>query len=394
MDPVLDHAPCGYLSFVDDGKILDINKTLKEILGYGNEPFTQSHVEQLLTVSGRIFYNTHLFPLLRLHHKANEIFLTLIARDKTQVPVLVNASRRMHGEMFINECVFIPVMQRKKFEDELVNARRQAEEALKKNEALVALTAELEEKSLELDSKVASLLSLNQNLVEFNKIISHDFQEPIRKIEIFARRLAALAENPASDNELNRILASVQKLRLLTSTLHLYVELADEQVSGMVHLERLILSARDEVSTHLMFTDFDFTVENIVDIQGYERQLQLLFHHLIENSVLYRNENRRLHIHIRGVLVQENIYKSTINKYRYVDCLKIRYSDNGMGFDEMYNDYVFGLLKKIERKSPGLGMGLAVCKRVVENHSGSIKVSSQPGQGCSFDILLPVKLLQ
>ena len=391
MDEILDNAPCGYLSFTDDGKIVGINRTLKTLLGYPNEEFAKSHIEELLTISGKIFYNTHFFPMLRLHQKAEEVFLFLIAHDNSQVPVLANATRRQSGKIYLNECVFIPVWQRKKFEDELVQARKQAESALQKNEVLQKLTAQLEQKSLALDHKVSKLTSMNRDLVQFNKIITHDFQESIRKIEIFASKM--LSANPSDNaNELNKIIQAAQKLRRLTLSLQLYVELEDQQIVTNVNLKTLVNAAKEDAVKQLAFSDFDLEIENLPAMEGYQPQLQLMFYHLIENSILYRHSGRRLQIIIHGVVIQENIYRSLTDKYQYVDCLRIEYADNASGFEATYQDYVFGLLKKLETKGAGLGMGLAICKRVAENHSGSIKVSSRPGEGSKFQILLPLRI--
>src|ERR671920_1819044 len=94
VDELVDALPCGIVSFTDEGRILFANRTLATLLGYEPDDLPGRHVESLLTVAGRIFYQTHFFPLLRLHGKAEEVFLSLRAKSGAEVPVLANAKRR------------------------------------------------------------------------------------------------------------------------------------------------------------------------------------------------------------------------------------------------------------------------------------------------------------
>ena len=186
MDVLLDEAPCGFLIFNDEGVITQANKTLEIWLGFTSGELIGNKLESLLSIAGRIFYQTHFFPLLKLHGKAEEIFLTLRSKALDDVPVLVNATRREHNNVTQNHCVLLPVYQRKKYEEELLNARRTAEQALNNNERLLKATEELEHSKQELDRQVTRLSWINEDLVEFSHVISHDIQEPIRKIAMFS----------------------------------------------------------------------------------------------------------------------------------------------------------------------------------------------------------------
>ncbi|MBD0325153.1 MAG: PAS domain-containing protein, partial [Pyrinomonadaceae bacterium] len=101
MDDLLNTAPCGFLSFSDDGVILIVNSTLLESLGYALRELQGKNFESFLPVASRIFYQTHFFPLLKLHGKAEEIYLSLRANSGAEVPVLVNAVRRVRDEVFV-----------------------------------------------------------------------------------------------------------------------------------------------------------------------------------------------------------------------------------------------------------------------------------------------------
>src|SRR5688572_14738570 len=157
-DNLLDSAPCGFLSFDDKGVITAINQTLLDWLGYRRDELVGRSIETIFTLSTRIFYQTHLFPLLKLHSKADEIFISLVTKDRQDVPVLSNSVRRVNGHDHINQTVLIPIYQRRKFEDELLQARNLAEQALKENNNLAALTKDLEQRTRELDGQYNKVL--------------------------------------------------------------------------------------------------------------------------------------------------------------------------------------------------------------------------------------------
>src|SRR5690606_35498147 len=104
-------------------------------LGYAREDLLGQHVETILTVGSRIFYQTHWFPLLRLHGHAEEIFILLRSRTAVDLGVLVNAVRRERQGGVAYDCILMHVRERRKYEDELLRARRTAEAALAEVEA-------------------------------------------------------------------------------------------------------------------------------------------------------------------------------------------------------------------------------------------------------------------
>lgn len=137
MDELLNNAPCGFLSLADDGRVLAANATLLGWLGYGEGGLDGRHFESVLPPGGRIFYQTHFFPLLKLHGRAEEVYLSLRSREGADVPVLANAVSRERGGSPVNDCVFVPMRQRRRFEDELLAARREAEEANRLKDELI-----------------------------------------------------------------------------------------------------------------------------------------------------------------------------------------------------------------------------------------------------------------
>lgn len=396
MNDLLNILPCGFFSFTDDGRIVQINDTALQHLGYSSCEVVGRKVEDILTLAGRIFYQTHFFPLIRLHGKAEEIFFSLLAKDKTDIPVLLNAVRKPEGEGVINHCVYIPVHQRKKYEEEILQAKKIAEDALHKNAELVQTKQELETHAEELDRKINSLTQKNHELQQFNRIVTHDLQEPLRKIITFTDILfqdnrATLT--PSGLHAVNRIHAACDRMRRLTDILQKFVYLDIEpKILSTVDLNTALEVAAEYVlSATPELPEIDLTLEPLPIVEGYAGQLEKLFAQLLDNAIRFRDPARKLAIGVQCCIVQQNSFKTMADRYKYADYAKILFSDNGVGFENRYKDYVFLLLKKLQSDTPGLGFGLALCKKIVDNHYGSITADSSPGKGTTFTIMLPLK---
>src|SRR4051812_7774431 len=128
MRDLMNTAPCGFVAFGDDGTIAELNQTLAEMLGYSRVELLGWHVDKILPPGGRIFYHTYLFPLLKVQEIVEEIYLALRTKDGADVPVLLNGARRQHDGRFISDCVCLRMIQRHAYEDQLLQARRLAEE--------------------------------------------------------------------------------------------------------------------------------------------------------------------------------------------------------------------------------------------------------------------------
>jgi serine phosphatase RsbU (regulator of sigma subunit) len=157
--------------------IVRINQTLLTLLGHARTDVEGGRLEAILQPGGKIFYQTHIFPLLKLAGRVDEIYLALRPKNGDEVPVLLNAVRRETEQGFIIDCVLIPVQQRYRFEEELLQARRAAELALlEKTKALEALheardtlqasQSLLEEQHIELEARQMRLLEANAKLEE------------------------------------------------------------------------------------------------------------------------------------------------------------------------------------------------------------------------------------
>lgn len=395
MDALIDTLPCGYAAFDDAGRLTAVNASLAAWLGGTPDALVGTHVEGMLTVAGRIFYQTHFFPLLKLHGKAEEIFLTLRSSTGDDVPVLANATREAAGECGLNHCVFLPVHQRRKYEDELLAARRQAEDALRSNEVLTQTRRELEHHARELDRKLSRLEQKNAELIRLSTILAHDLREPIRKLSVYAGLLEGEdreALTPMGARGVGVIRAETIRLDALVRGLYEYASLdGSDEAPAPVDLNAVVAAAHKIVSDRRGLSDLAVAAGPLPTVEGYRKQLELLFIHLIDNAVKFSKPNMPPRITVSGRLVQENSYRTTEGRYRYVDAVLIDVQDEGIGFEPRYRQYVFEALRKLDPDRPGLGLGLTICKKIAENHYGTLQAEATPTRGCRFTLMLPLQ---
>jgi sigma-B regulation protein RsbU (phosphoserine phosphatase) len=395
MDAMLDEAPCGFLVFTAEGAISSINRTMAHWLGYGLTDLKGKKLESLMSIASRIFYQTHFFPLLALHGRAEEIFMNLIAKDGAQLPVLVNAKRVDDEGCTSYHCALMLVHQRKKFEGELVRARELAQDALAQNVELQTATRALEESRRDLDQRLTRLSVMNKDLAQFSKVISHDMQEPVRKMAIFTDII--LRESTSSDSNniryaAGRVHAANIRMQRLIECLNQFVSIdTDMQQMQPCELNTIVELARRQVLARPESGDIRITGSGLPIVHGRCEQLQLLFYHLMLNAAQARNPGTSTtHIHITADIVPQNSYRSMESSYHYVDFVRISITDDGQGFSPEYNEYVFQLFKKLNQNETGLGFGLALCRKIADSHHGSISVHAEPGRGATFTLLLPM----
>lgn len=395
MDELLNTAPCGFLSFTDDGTIESVNGTLAGWLSYGADALVGRKIDVLLPIASRIFYQTHFFPLIKLHGHVEEVFLTLSASDGSSVPVLSNAVRRSRNEQTVNDCVFLPVYQRQRYEDEILRAKHEAEEALRSIAELAEAKEQLQARTEELDRHVRRLQQRNQELARLSRVLAHDLREPLRKMSVFADILQEENQDDLTRwgrQAVERIQTGAAKLDALMRGLQHFLSLDTPpgQVAAVPLAEVAEAALRERVDHAARCEEMDLLVSDLPTVEGYRGRLVLLFSELIENSLKFSKPEGAVTIRIHGQVVQYNRFQATEGRYRYVDYAEIFYSDDSIGFEEQHSARVFEVFAKLDPSTEGLGLGLAVAKKIVELHDGSIHVDSRPGAGVTYRIALPV----
>lgn len=358
MDELLKNAPCGFLVFADDGKIIEVNDTLVELLGYSQrEDLLKLHIEKILSVAGRIFYQTHFFPLLKLQNKVEEIYLDLRSKTGENIPVLVNAVRHERVGNIFNDCIFVAMRQRNQYEDEILKAKREAEAATRAKDEFLSVV------SHELRTPLNSILGWSQ-MLKNGKIDSQNMPRAIDAIDRSARIQIQLIEDIL---DFSRIISG--KLRIEAT---------------QVNLEEVIERAIDVVTPAAVAKNIRLqkTLESDVFVSGDAARLQQVFWNLLSNAVKFTPKGGRVQIRIE----------------RVNSSVEIDVSDTGTGISADFLPYVFNRFQQADntttRRQAGLGLGLAITRHIVELHGGTIRAES-PGEnlGATFTVCLPVMIV-
>ena len=354
MEELLNNAPCGFITVMDGGEIAEINATLLAILGYEREEIVGVPADKIFSAAGRIFYQTHFFPLLKLKGKVAEIYLSLRSKDGRNIPVLVNALRADRGGVVVNDFIFVEMHQRYEYETEILKAKKEAEAAIIARD-------------------------------EFMQVVSHELRTPLTAIlgwsgiigrgNLDAEKLKKAAETIASSvNAQNRLIEDIlDHARINSGKMKLRV--------GPVSLGMVITEAINVVTPAANARDINLQIvsegEDEIILADADRLQQVLWN-LLQNSVKFTPKGGNIWVKIeRG---ESNVEISVI--------------DTGDGISADFLPYVFDRLRQAgngpQGRSAGLGLGLAITRSIVELHGGSIRVESGgKGLGATFTVTLP-----
>ena len=254
------------------------------------------------------------------------------------------------------------------------------------------VTEEIYDKKI-IEDRNRELETTNKELTAFNYIASHDLQEPLRKIETFISRLVDKDFNNISEagqQYITRIQSSASRMRVLIDDLLQFSRTNKaEKVFEKIDLNGLLENAKQELAQ--LIEDKNAIIENtelpILNVIPF--QMQQLFINLIGNSLKYSKKNVIPRIKIESSLItatDEELLPNTKDKF-----YKISVEDNGIGFEQEYANKIFILFNRLHNKNQfdGTGIGLAICKKIVENHKGYIFAEGHPNEGSTFTIYLP-----
>ncbi|RRB06609.1 PAS domain-containing protein [Larkinella rosea] len=267
-----------------------------------------------------------------------------------------------------------------------VEARKNLEEVAEELEKRVV------ERTIQLQNTNHELVRTNHELEQFAYIASHDLQEPLRKIQTFIELLQDQSHDAESTRTLlMKISSSAQRMSALIKDVLNYSRLpkTDDQFTA-TDLNLILANVK---------TDFELLIEQkravithdvLPTITAIPLQLNQLFSNLIGNSLKFSEKTPE--IHISATLVPIESSRSIPHLLPDRTYLKLNFKDNGIGFEQQYAEQIFTIFHRLNgRKSyTGTGIGLALCKKIVENHKGNIFAESTPDKGASFTIYLPM----
>ena len=229
-----------------------------------------------------------------------------------------------------------------------------------------------------------SLSESNRDLEEFAYVASHDLQEPLRKIQAFGDRLQSRLDGSEDEKALDyleRMQGAAGRMQVLISDL---LSFSRVTTSGRdlapVSLEDIVASVLSDLEVAVTDANATIHVGSLPSVEGDGPQLQQLMQNLLGNALKFRAPDRDLEIWIESVMIGSRWLVSV--------------RDTGIGFDQEYAEKIFTVFQRLHGRSAyaGTGVGLAICRKIVERHGGTIRAQGEDGDGATFLIDLPRSL--
>lgn len=256
------------------------------------------------------------------------------------------------------------------------------------------LERKVEQRTSELKEKNNALKKMNQDLKSFTYISSHDLQEPLRKIRMFSGMLMEREFDKLSDsgkNKFRRIERSAKRMQMLLEDLLEYSRTSKENTT-LEHrsLQEILAELQENYQEEIDQEQLELNCNNDVLLKVIPYQFQQVLLNLISNSLKFSKpgEATRVDINCRKISGGAVGFKEADRGKTY---FHIHYQDHGIGFDPGYEKKIFEVFQRLHTKEKfeGTGMGLAIVKKIIDNHHGFIKAEGSPGKGAAFDIYLP-----
>jgi len=369
---LFEFAPDGYLETNGMGIIIEANQAAAEMLAIQTRYLTGKPLANYIAEDERKAFRSWLVQLLNddggTQHERREVTLKPRHRSPVEVSATVKRSSHMSGDR--------DVVLRWMLHDisEMKYAQRALQLAHDELEVRVeARTNELMQANRQLEAK-------NQELQEFAFIASHDLQEPLRKIKAFGEMLVRRPIDETGRDFLDRMIDASARMQTMLDGLLEYARVnytgKDFTESNLNELAREVVN---DLEYRIMQAGGRVELGELPSVEADPSQIYRLFQNLIANSLKFHRPDIAPQVRISAEETADNVV--------------LRFKDNGVGFDEQLRDRLFLPFSRLQGRSQyeGSGMGLAICRKIVERHAGRIAAEGRPGEGAVFTITLPKK---
>ena len=254
---------------------------------------------------------------------------------------------------------------------------------------------QLQELNESLKMKNHELKMMNEQLSTFAFVASHDLREPLRKIQVFSNSIMASETKNLSErgkDYFTKIISSIGRMNNLIDDILSFSRIhGNQQEVAPVDLNEVASIVRGDLSEWIKERKAIIECENLPHYRGNRTQLIQLFQNLLTNALKFQRRGNEPRITIRAFETQnDNIDHPAAKSHEKYLCLE--FADNGIGFEDQYQSKIFQMFQRLHVPSQytGTGMGLAICKKVLENHNGFIVAKSTPGAGSVFSCYFPI----
>ncbi|MBY5317850.1 PAS domain-containing sensor histidine kinase [Rhizobium leguminosarum] len=364
LEDLYENAPCGYLSLQPDGRIVKVNRTLSTWIGIPAEQLLGKRLHDLLNTSGRIFYETHFAPLLRMQGFFNEVALDLVTVDGKKLPVLANAMERRaeDGALIFTRVTMFQAAERRRYERDLVDARTAADAAgatIKSKLAFEQQTAELRE--------------------EFIAVLGHDLRNPLASIAAAARMLRKEKQTDRAIKVLDLMQGSVVRMSALIDNV---LDFARGRLGGGItierraeHLEPLLRQVIEE----LRFSHLDRAIEVTIEFDGPincdSGRIGQLVSNLLGNALTHGTPEEPVRLSAATADGRLELWIANGGAPISSDAMT-----------RLFQPFFTGEAGTSQR---GLGLGLHIASEIARAHGGTISVSSDDKE-TRFTFVMPL----
>ncbi|MDA6072496.1 ATP-binding protein [Flavobacterium sp. AC] len=239
----------------------------------------------------------------------------------------------------------------------------------------------------DLEEKINELNKTNANLEEFIHVISHDLKEPLRKIVMYNGRIDAAHLSEADNKSMNVMKVSALRLNSLVDDLVKYSSHTAQEERTEVNLVEIISEVTDDLEIIINDKKARIQIGQLPTIYASKVQMRQLFSNLISNAIKYSKTDFSPLIQISQIDNAESKIPNQTEQF-----IKIQIKDNGIGMETTHLIKIFTIFQRLHAKNEysGNGIGLAICKKIMENHSGNITVESKPNEGTIFNLFFPL----
>lgn len=355
----------------DDGKIEKVNDAAEAMLGYEKSEFVGKHVRMLTQTE--TFLTEEEFELMKRVGKLVNVEKNLICRNGDVLKAVVTSS-------ILTDRYEAAVIVAKDISD-IVKAKQEIERSNEK------------------------LRQSNRELQDFAYVASHDLQEPLRKIRAFGDRLEKkFAEGLGAEGSdyISRMQNAAVRMQTLINDLLTFSRVATKtQPFQATDISQIAQGVISDLEVRIEETKGSVEIEPLPVIDADPLQMRQLFQNLIGNALKFHRAGEPPRVRVSSNLLEsDGDNAQLLGGVNYPNAGKklcqIVVQDNGIGFDEKYLDKIFTVFQRLHGRGTyeGSGIGLSVCRKIVERHGGEITACSQPDRGSTFLITLPVKQSQ